>query len=139
VVSVDELGSGIANIRPQSLANLMKVRAPTAAQILNPKTLESCCHDSPWGRHLQGASCKAEVGPLACSPSSVICVRLWCTQVGSDGKTDPQELKDTLSRLPSKTLPDQQPPGQLVRNALLGRICHHATSPGLLHLSVLSG
>lgn len=31
VVSVDELGSGIADIRPQSLANLMKVRAPTAA------------------------------------------------------------------------------------------------------------
>lgn len=74
------------------------------------------------------------MGPLACSPLLVIRWRLWCTQVGSDGKTDPQELKDTLSRLPSKTLPDQQPPGQLVRNALLRRICHHATfrSPSLL-------
>lgn len=65
------------------------------------------------------------MAPLACIPSLVMCWRRWCAQVGSDGKTDPQELKDTSSRLPSKTLPDQQPPGQLVRDALLRETCCH--------------
>ena len=96
---MDDMGSGIANIRPQSLANLMKVCAPTAAVPTECK----CA--------------RLRVGPLACSPALVTCWRLECTQVGSDGKTDPQELKDTLSRLPSKTLPDQQPPGQLVHKS----------------------
>lgn len=43
----------------------------------------------------------------------VVCATFG-TQAGSSGNEEPQALRHTLSRLPSKSLGDQQPPGQLV-------------------------